>query len=389
MSKEFVCVVIILFTVMSFTLSVSGSVDTFEPVSIDGFVLYQGSINWYEGSDEHIAIPSKPNVITHIKSLRGPYCEGIKSVNIPGSISRIDYSAFDYCINLEIITVDDDNLYYSSKDGMLFNKDKTELLYYPKGKVGNFLEIPEGVVKIGANAFGGDRNLTSVTIPSSVVEIEPFAFSGNKSEYVIYGDSRSYAEDFAKQKNIAFRDKNKPSPWAITEIEEAKKHNLTTEKVLYNFQQNLTREEFCELSIKLYEALSGKKADLPAENPFGDTKNTEILKAYTLGIVNGRGDGIFAPNDLLTRQEVAVISVRTIEAIDEGIINTETYSDKLGDFEDKNDVAAWAYNELSVLVDLDIFHGISSTKLDPKGNTTREQGIALVKRVFERINLIG
>lgn len=389
MAKGFICIITVLFTVMSFTLAVSSSVDTFEPVSIDGFVLYQGSINWYEGSDEHIVIPSKSNIynaITHIKSLRGPYSNSIKSIKIPGTIERIDYSAFDDYINLESIDVDDSNLYYSSKDGVLFNKDKTELLHYPKGKEGNFFEIPEGVVRIGSGAFQECRNLTGISIPSSVVKIGAFAFWGNDSEFVIYGDSGSYAEDYAKQYNITFRDKNKPSPWAATEIEEAKKLNLTTDKVLYNFQQNLTREEFCELAIKLYEALSGKKAELPEENPFRDTENTEIRKAYTLGIVNGRGDGIFAPDDLLTRQEVAVIFVRTLEAIDKMKINTESYSNKLDNFEDKKDVAAWAYNELALLVDLDIIHGISSTKLDPGGNTTREQGIALVKRMFEKFS---
>ena len=50
-----------------------------------------------------------------------------------------------------------------------------------------------------------------------------------------------------------------PSNWAVPEIEKAKGYGLVTSKVLGNYQQSITREEFCELAVKLYEALSGDR----------------------------------------------------------------------------------------------------------------------------------
>ena len=80
-----------------------------------------------------------------------------------------------------------------------------------------------------------------------------------------------------------FSDTNPPTPildgtqsdWAKDELLEAYQYNLTYSEVMKNFKAEITREEFCVLAVKLYEALSGNKA-LPAENPFTDTKNQEI-----------------------------------------------------------------------------------------------------------------
>src|SRR5690606_4040684 len=89
--------------------------------------------------------------------------------------------------------------------------------------------------------------------------------------------------------SIAYGDE--PSNWAISEIEKAKKNNLTTERILNNFQSDITREEFCELVVKLYEAISGVKAKPVSPNPFTDTNNLEVLKANNLGIVGGKQKG--------------------------------------------------------------------------------------------------
>ena len=67
------------------------------------------------------------------------------------------------------------NAYYSSVDGVLFNKSKTVLVQYPAGKGGSYA-IPTGVTSIASSAFGNCTGLTSVAIPSSVTSIGSFAF---------------------------------------------------------------------------------------------------------------------------------------------------------------------------------------------------------------------
>lgn len=172
-----------------------------------------------------------------------------------------------------------------------------------------------------------------------------------------------------------------PSQWAVEEIEQAKVNQLTTNRVLSNYQQNITREEFSELAVKLFEALSGSPATPVTSNPFQDTDNPEILKAYKLGIVNGVAPGKFGPNQQITRQEISVMLLRTLQAED-GSIDTKVGSSIT--FADESEIAAWALESVKFLNQQGIMQGVGSNKIGPKGNTTREQAILLVQRTFDR-----
>ncbi len=101
----------------------------------------------------------------------------IKKVVIPASVTYIDRRAFRYSILLEEFSVSEDNKNYSSVDGVLFNKDKTELILYPCEKKGKKYTVPKGVTSIGEEAFRTASNLQKVVLPDSVTVIENQAFS--------------------------------------------------------------------------------------------------------------------------------------------------------------------------------------------------------------------
>lgn len=96
---------------------------------------------------------------------------GLGSITIPAKVTHIGKGAFSGSMNLKQITVSEGNTAYTSQDGVLFNKAKTELVAYPAGKAQTKYEIPAGVQKIGDNAFEGVENLAEVTFPSSLEEI--------------------------------------------------------------------------------------------------------------------------------------------------------------------------------------------------------------------------
>lgn len=151
--------------------------------------------NTYLGKTSLIKIVL-PETITVIGSRAFEGCHGLKTVTIPGSVTTIDGLAFFGCMgitsiyisksvttigkqafsnNSALLTVDPENLYFSSRDGVLFDKFQYKLIYCPIVKSGSYT-IPSTVRSIEVSAFAGCSGLTSVTIPTSVTSIGEIAF---------------------------------------------------------------------------------------------------------------------------------------------------------------------------------------------------------------------
>jgi hypothetical protein len=138
-----------------------------------------------------------PNSVTSIGTSAFDSCTSLTSVTIPNSVKSIGDHAFDNltrltsvtipnsvtsigiafvgCASLSAITVDPINTFYSSVDGVLFNKRQTTLIECPGGKLGSYT-VPDSVTNIGSGALADCRSLTSVTIPNSVTSIGDYAF---------------------------------------------------------------------------------------------------------------------------------------------------------------------------------------------------------------------
>lgn len=173
-----------------------------------------------------------------------------------------------------------------------------------------------------------------------------------------------------------------PSSWAKAEIDRAIKAGLPPEKILGEYGSNITRAEFSEVAVNLYEALSGKEGILQGENPFSDTQNTKVRIANSLGIVNGIGDGKFAPNDAITRQEISVMLYRTLQAAKPGY-DYSNLNEHI--FADYNMISSWAREAVGYLYGIEVINGVGDNLFDPKGNTSREQAIVLANRMHEKV----
>ncbi len=97
-------------------------------------------------------------------------CDAIESIDIPASVNRIDECAFAMCNSLKAINVDPDNPYYTSVDGVLFNKDMTELIWCPQ-RVEDEYTVPASVERIKSYAFGASF-LTTVIINNDDIILE-------------------------------------------------------------------------------------------------------------------------------------------------------------------------------------------------------------------------
>lgn len=111
---------------------------------------------------------------------------GVEEFNIPENVESIA-ATFISSSNLSRINVDSNNKYFTSVDGILFDKDSTRLIKYPENRDGSSYEVPNTVNTIDANAFGSCKNLQAIVIADSVEEIGDSAFYGSKLKTINLG----------------------------------------------------------------------------------------------------------------------------------------------------------------------------------------------------------
>lgn len=118
-----------------------------------------------------------PNGVIEISDGAFHGCSYLVSVTISDSVTKIGFGAFKGCWNLEDFSVGENNTDYSSADGVLYNKDKTELIQYPSGNTKTEFTIPDTVTNISKFYLG--ESLTALTIPNSVKYIGDDAFESS------------------------------------------------------------------------------------------------------------------------------------------------------------------------------------------------------------------
>lgn len=171
------------------------------------------------------------------------------------------------------------------------------------------------------------------------------------------------------------------SEWAVSELDLAVDLKLIPESIRHDMKKVITREEFCEVVMRLYELQTGKTVDYSGQS-IKDSTNTEVLKAAKLGIVQGNEKGNFLPKDPITRQEISIMLRRTLEVfypdMDFGYVEISNYADE--------DIAVWAYDDMQYMIHKEILKGDLNGKVNPWGHTTREEAVVVALRLFNRFN---
>lgn len=103
-------------------------------------------------------------------------CKNLTTVTLPSTLEYIHYCAFVDNPKLSAFSVAANNPYFSVNDGVLFNKNQTDLVFFPDGKTTDY-QIPDGTTTIDTAAFEASQTLQSVKIPSSVTTLEQEAFA--------------------------------------------------------------------------------------------------------------------------------------------------------------------------------------------------------------------
>ena len=370
----------------------------------------------------------------------------LTEIHIPASVEKIDYNAFGSDKRtLEKITVSPDNPYFTSVDGVLYNKDMTTLICYPSGKTDLAFTVPESVKTIGeysfvysnlveininegtemieSSAFDCSDKLEAINFPSTLKTIRQLGEIKSVKKLVIPKGVESYysgwsetlvdtvhkgdlpnefscycgrfhhhSESFTWWDNpgssrICQKIIDNPDTWAEAEINKAREEGILPESLDCGYKSRITRAEFAHLVVALTEKAVGHSLPLAEEN-FADTHSASVSKAKAAGIVSGRGGNLYSPGSYVTREEIAVMFLRTINYIEKEkgtiLIEKKDFIDKK--YEDRDKVSSWAVNAMATLSDADIIKGSTIKTLFPSGTATMQESILMAGRVF---NLIG
>ncbi len=131
-----------------------------------------GSDAFYECTS--LTSVSLPVSLVLIGNFAFNFCSALETLNIPKCVTGFGAFSFQACTSLTEVNVDPENAVFASLDGVVFSKDMTELVFFPRGRGGEYT-VPDGVTRIGTCAFE-TCTVTSVTLPEGLVEICVGAF---------------------------------------------------------------------------------------------------------------------------------------------------------------------------------------------------------------------
>ncbi len=175
------------------------------PSAIGGYSVAKIGANAFAGNKNITGIVI-PSTVTEIGEKAFFNCDELVNISIPASVTAMGSLAFADCAKLSALSVSADNAKFTTdENGVLFNKVKTEILYYPTGKASVTYEIPDGVMVIGKNAFNGYASLVTVTIPASVKTVDEGAFDGCEGLKKV-----NFTGTETKWNRVIIRDKNAP-----------------------------------------------------------------------------------------------------------------------------------------------------------------------------------
>ncbi|MFE8698112.1 S-layer homology domain-containing protein [Cytobacillus sp. FJAT-53684] len=327
------------------------------------------------------------DAIIHVENNLGSYQLPVKEVNLQDLAKKLGAASgtnvelsitvkksTDSLSNLNGLTLSSDAVEFSVEAA--YNGKTTELNQFNQ-YVERTIQLPKTVdakkaiaVKLTKNGF--------VPVPTTVVGKQAIIKSLSNSTYVVI------------QSDQTFTDVNNGASWAEEYIESlASKFivkGMTEDK--YAPSESMTRAQFTVLLVRALgltgEAYDGRFNDVKGNEWYNE--NGELMAAIKYGIIQGVGNGSFAPNDTITREQAAVMIARTLElefvTVDQKIFDQ---SKKASDFKDHKKMADWSKESIEKIYQANIISGNTDGTFDPKGETKRDQMAKILAEMLGKL----
>lgn len=231
-------------------------------------------------------------------------------------------------------------------------------------------------IRYGIRVLGGDAHIAEGASVESI-------YGDNYGAWVeggsLIGQSRVQGSITGGEKDIVTVEW--PSVWAHAEVMDAIMFDLVPENLQCKYTQATTRGEYAALATCLYEMVTDEVIQLTeAEKaPFTDTTDLNVAKMVKVGVVNGMGDGTFAPNAKLTREQAATMLSRLAAALEKPLAAGEPA------FADNASISDWAFAAVGQVQAAEIMKGVEDNLFAPQRDYTREQSIITMDRLFNLV----
>lgn len=178
------------------------------------------------------------------------------------------------------------------------------------------------------------------------------------------------------------------SGWAAEEVGEMDDMGLIPDSLMNaDLTKNITRLDMCRIAVASYEYLTGNEIPQPHIHPFPDTQDPSVEKANWVGLVDGRADGKFYPNDTLNRVEFFAFVGKFLKAVGYPITESD-YAD-LSVFSDAQSLPKWSIDFAKLTVGIGVVKGTSSTSpaLSWSDVTSAQQALCMFYRACNAASL--
>jgi len=182
------------------------------------------------------------------------------------------------------------------------------------------------------------------------------------------------------------------SEWAKPELETAQSYGLIPDVLKdADLTKPITRAEFAAVAVKAYENFTGTTVSPVASNPFTDTSNTDVLKAYNINIVNGTSATTYSPNGILTRQDAATMLTRVEKkayisgwtlATDSNYTLNFTQPTK---FADDGNISGYAKSSVYFMNAKGVINGIGNNMFSPTVTASRQEALIIAARMVDNL----
>lgn len=211
-------------------------------------------------------------------------------------------------------------------------------------------------------------------------------------EYVVITENGKYGFGHISYKP-ALPEKSAMSSWAYEEVTAAIEEDLVPNYLQNLYLNNINRDEFCDLTMQAVSETMGKDiedivvektgktlAQWQQEYPFYDSTNSNVVAAYALGIVTGRGSGVFDPYASITRQEAAAFLMRSAK-----VLGMDTSKITAAGFKDEGKVGVVFKDAVNFVYQINVMNGTGGGNFSPTGKYTREQSYITIYRLFQAV----